>query len=141
MNTNPNHPNHSGPVAPRVRRGMTLMEVMIAMVLLTSVILALGGFTAKFAQASSQARLTIGANELAGLTLDKVRTAPTYSSIDLLADSVKVTRDLTDYTVVTKVRRVGGSPADSMDYRLMTVTVTHPALKKKVYKTTAVAVF
>ena len=124
-----------------IRRGLTLAEVMVAMVLLTSVILALGAFTAKFAMASSQARLTINANELAGQKLDQVRTQPTYSSIDLLADSVKVTRDYTDFTVVTKVRHVGGTPADSMDYRIMSVAVTHPAMKKRVYKSTAVAAF
>jgi hypothetical protein len=59
----------------------------------------------------------------------------------LLADSVKVTRDYTDFAVVTKVKRIGGTPADSTDYKLMTVTVTHPALKKAVMKTTALAAF
>ncbi|MEO8563679.1 MAG: prepilin-type N-terminal cleavage/methylation domain-containing protein [bacterium] len=127
--------------ARRARRGMTLAEVMVAMMLLTTVMLALGAFTARFAMANSQARLMVSANEIAGTKLDAIHTQPTYPAIDLLADSVKVTRDYTDFTVVTKVLRVGGTPADSTDYRVMTVTVTHPALKKAVMKTTALAAF
>jgi prepilin-type N-terminal cleavage/methylation domain-containing protein len=125
----------------RVRRGMTLAEVMVAMMLLTTVMLALGAFTARFAMANGQARLMVTANEIAGTKLDAIHTQPTYAAIDLLADSVKITRDYTDFTIVTKVKRVGGTPADSTDYKLMTVIVTHPALKKSVMKTTALADF
>jgi len=125
----------------RPRRGLTLAEVMVAMMLLTTVMLALGAFTARFAMANGQARLTITANEIAGTKLDRIRTTPSYAAIDLLADSVKVTKDFTDFSMVTKVKRVGGTPADSTDYRLMTVIVSHPAMKKQVMKTTALAAF
>lgn len=120
---------------------MTLVEVMVAMLLLTTVILGLGVFTARFAMANGQARLIVAANEIAGQRLDAIRTQPTYASIDLLSDSVKVSRDFTDYSVVTRVRRVGGTPIDSVDYRLMTVIVTNPSMKKTVMKTTALAAF
>jgi len=115
--------------------------VMVAMMLLTTVMLALGAFTARFAMANGQARLVVAANEIAGTKLDAIHTSQTYPSIDLLADSVQVKRDYTTFTVVTKVKRVGGTPTDSTDYRLMTVTVTHPAMKKQVMKTTAIAAF
>jgi Tfp pilus assembly protein PilV len=120
---------------------MTLAEVMVAMMLLTTVMLALGAFTARFAMANGQARLIVAANEIAGTKLDAIHTQPTYVAIDALADSVLVRRDYTDFTVVTKVKRIGGTPSDSTDYRLMTVTVTHPAMKKSVMKTTAMAAF
>lgn len=125
----------------RGRRGMTLVEVVVAMLLLTTVVLALGNFTARFAIASGQARLVIAANEIATMRLDAIRTQPTYSSIDLLADSVKVTRDFTDFGMRTTVLRVGGAPTDSVDYRLVTVSVTHPSMRRTVSKTTAVAAF
>ena len=47
----------------RRRAGMTLVEVIVAMMLLVGVLFGLGGFMTKFAQASGQARLTITANE------------------------------------------------------------------------------
>jgi len=127
--------------AHRPRGGMTLAEVMVAMMLLVTVMLALGAFTARFAMANGQARLTIAANEIAGTKLDAIHTSSSYPAIDLLSDSVTVKRDYTDFTVVTRVKHVGGMPTDSTDYRLMTVTVTHPAMKRPVMKTTAVAAF
>ena len=125
----------------RRRAGMTLVEVIVAMMLLVGVLFGLGGFMTKFAQASGQARLTITANELAATRLDAVRTQPTYSAIALLAGSTTVDADLTKYTVATAVRRVGGAVTDSLDYNVVTVTVTHPSMRKPVSKTTAVAAY
>ena len=58
------------------KKGMTLVEVIVAMMLLVGVVLVLGGFSAKFAQASNQAHLIVLANELAATRLDAVRQQP-----------------------------------------------------------------
>ena len=124
------------------KKGMTLVEVIVAMMLLVGVVLVLGGFSAKFAQASNQAHLIVLANELAATRLDAVRQQPTYVAIDTLIhlnDSVKA--DFSWYHMKTQVVRIGGAVTDSVDYKLVTVTVTHPAMKKIVTKTTAVAAF
>lgn len=128
------------------RRGMTLLEVILAVIILSGVLLVLGGFSAKFAQANGQAHLVITANEIASARLDEIRTQPTYASIDTLAtptngaDSVQ--KDNTTFLRVTKIRHVGGTAAtDSVDYRLMTVIVTHPSMTRTVSKTTAIAAF
>lgn len=135
--------DYAEPGAPMVRSraGMSLVEVMVALLLLTTVILGLGRFTAQFAIAAGQTRLTIAANEIAAARLDAIRTQPTYAAVGALVESTTVKRDYTTFTRVTRVRRVGGQPTDSVDYRLVTVRVTHPALRKLVYKTTAVAAF
>ena len=131
--------------ARRPRRGMTLIEVVVAMMILTGVLLVLGAFSAKFAQAAGQARLVITANEIAVSRMDEVRTQPTYSSIDLLKTAATgdiVMADSTRFVRVTSVMRIGGTaPTDSVDYKLLTVTVTHPSMKKTVTKTTAMAAF
>ena len=131
--------------ARRPRRGMTLIEVVVAMMILTGVLLVLGAFSAKFAQAAGQARLVITANEIAVSRMDEVRTQPTYSSIDLLKTAATgdiVMADSTRFVRVTSVTRIGGTaPTDSVDYKLLTVTVTHPSMKKTVTKTTAMAAF
>lgn len=123
------------------RRGLTLVEIIVAMTILVGVLFTLGGFTMKYAQASAQARLTITANELAAQRLDAVRTQPSYSAIALLASTTTVKADYTTYGMTTTVRRVGGAVTDSVDYQLVTVTVTHPAMRKPVAKTTAIAAF
>jgi prepilin-type N-terminal cleavage/methylation domain-containing protein len=134
------------PGAARARRGMTLVEVVVAIIILAGVLLVLGGFSAKFAQANSQAHLVITANEIAAQRLDEVRTQPTYASIDLLATPAAAPdtaqRDNTTFYRSTRVRRVGGTaPTDSVDYKLLTVIVTHPSMTKPVTKTTAIAAF
>ena len=124
------------------KKGMTLVEVIVAMMLLVGVVLVLGGFSAKFAQASNQAHLMVLANEMAATRLDAVRQQPNYVAIDTLVhlkDSVKA--DVSWYYVKTQVVRIGGGVTDSVDYKLVTVTVTHPAMRKIVTKTTAVAAF
>ena len=131
----------SSGVARSARRGMSLIEVMVAMMILTGVLLALGGFTAKYAQASGQAQFVITANELASQRLDAVRTQPSYSAINLLAGSTTTKADFRFYTVSTQVKQIGGAVTDSIDYKLVTVIVTHPSMRKPVTKTTAVAAF
>jgi type II secretory pathway pseudopilin PulG len=121
------------------RKGMTLVEVVVALLILTGVVLVLGGFSAKFAQASSQAHLVISANEAAATRLDAVRQQPTYASLDTMAHTDTITSDFTKYVMKTQVVRIGGAVTDSVDYRIVTVTVTHPAMKKVVAKTLAVA--
>ena len=123
------------------RRGMTLVEIIVAMVLLTGVVLVLGGFTAKFAQANSQVHLLIAANEIAAQRLDAVRQQPTYGAVDLLKDSSTINYDFQNYIRQTVVRRVGGGTTDSVDYKLITVTVKAPGMRKIVSKSTAVAAF
>lgn len=124
------------------RSGMSLVEVVVAMMLLVGVVLVLGGFSAKFAQATSQAHLIIIANEIASTRLDAVRQQPNYAAVDsLVGTDVGVSADFSAYTVRTQMVRIGGAPADSVDYKLVTVTVTHPGMRKIVTKTTAVAAF
>jgi type II secretory pathway pseudopilin PulG len=121
---------------------MTLAEVVVAMLLLVGVLLVLGGFSAKFAQAAAQAHFVVSANELAATRLDAVRQQPTYAAIDsLVGTTLGVKSDFASYTVKTQMIRVGGNAADTVDYKILTVTVTHPAMKKIVSKTTAVAAF
>lgn len=128
---------------PRFRRrsGMSLVEVIVAMMLLVGVVLVLGGFSAQFARATAQAHLVVLANELAAARLDAVRQQPSYAALDSLAKTDTVKADFSQYAVRTQLLRIGGGVTDSVDYKLVTVTVTHPAMKQTVRKTTAVAAF
>lgn len=121
---------------------MTLVEIVVALVILSSVLLTLGGFTLRFAQASGQAHFALTANEIAAARLDAVRNQATYSGVDTLVQSNDSTRaDNVWYHLRTQVARVGGAVTDSVDYKLVTVTVWAPQLRRAVVKTTAVASF
>ena len=123
------------------RRGMTLVEVIVAMLLLVGVVLVLGGFSTQFAQATNQAHMIVLANELAATRLDAARQQPTYAAVDTLARTDSAKADYAFYTIRTQVQAIGGGITDSVAYKLVTVTVTHPAMRKTVSKTTAVAAF
>ena len=123
------------------RSGMSLVEVIVAMMLLVGVVLVLGGFSAQFARATAQAHLIVLANELAATRLDAVRQQPTYAALDSLVRTDTVKADFSAYAVRTQMVRINTGISDTVDYKLVTVTVTHPAMKKVVSKTTAVAAF
>ena len=120
---------------------MSLVEVIVAIIILTGVVLVLGAFSAQFAQASGQAHLVVNANELAATRLDAVRQQPTYAAIDTLVRTDSVKSDFTYYTVRTQMVHIGGAVTDSVDYKMVTVTVTHPQMKRTIVKSTAVAAF
>lgn len=121
---------------------MTLVEVIVAMLILTGVVLTLGTFSARFAQANGQAHLVMTANDIAVARLDDTRTQPTYASLNLLATTDTVAADNTKFVRVTRVKQYGSElPPDSINYKLITVIVTHIAMRKAVSKTTAVAAF
>jgi type II secretory pathway pseudopilin PulG len=134
-----------GPKGPaRTRKGMSLVEIVVAMMILVGVVLALGGFSLKFSQASNQAHLVINANEIAATQLDAIRMQQqNYASIDsTLVGTSTVKNDFTTFTVRTDIKRMGGNAAkDTVDYKFITVTVTHPSMTKKVIKSTAVAAY
>jgi prepilin-type N-terminal cleavage/methylation domain-containing protein len=126
--------------ARRMRRGMTLIEVIMAMAILVGVILVLGGFSFKFARATGQAHLVITANEIAASQIDAVKQQQSYDKVDLLKGDAVIYKDFTTFNVHTDVLQVGGSTA-TQDYRYVTVTVKHPSMTKVISKTTAIAAF
>jgi prepilin-type N-terminal cleavage/methylation domain-containing protein len=124
-----------------MRRGMSLVEVIMAMAILVGVILVLGGFSFKFARATGQAHLVITANEIAAARLDMVKQQQTYDAVGLLGpkDSV-VYQNFTSFQLHTDVLQIGG-PAATQDFRYVTVTVKHPSMTKVISKSTAIAAF
>jgi prepilin-type N-terminal cleavage/methylation domain-containing protein len=127
--------------AMRPRRGMTLVEVMVSLVLLAGVALGMAGFVAGFARSSrgSDARLT--ASDLAAERLDDVKRAAVYDSIEAVyAKTESTIPGHAGFTRTTVVGRVGGA-ADSLDYKIVTVTVSGPGLDTPVKKSTGISAF
>ena len=129
------------PRAARQRRdGFSLVEVIVAILLLSGVLLVLGGFSFKFARATGQAHLVITANEIAATRMDQVKQAKTYDAVDLLGVDTTVTKDFTNFQVHTVVLHQGSATV-TQDLRYVTVTVSHPSMTRAVTKTTAIAAF
>ena len=123
------------------RTGFTLVEVVVASVILTAALLAMAGFTVKYQQSDSKARMLSRAQQLANERLERVRTATPYSAIDTMASTESALNTAPGFSRVTQVSRIGGTAADTVDYKVVTVRVELPGGRGAVAKTSFVGAF
>lgn len=124
------------------RDGMTLIEVLVALTIMSVVMLAMGNFTANFARTVSEAGNKSTASDLVADRLETVKASGRYDLIETTYQGTE-TNPLghVGFTRKTQVQRVGGSPADSVDYKVITVEVSAPRLTAPVRKSTVISSF
>lgn len=120
---------------------MTLMEVMIAVTILTTALIGMGNFMGRFSHQTKVAALQQRAIDLATDRIDSVKRAPTYGSIDSMAVTEIIHTDSANYSRQTLVLHVGGGATDTLDYRTITVQVTAPSVATPIRKTTIIGAF
>jgi prepilin-type N-terminal cleavage/methylation domain-containing protein len=123
------------------RAGFTLVEVIVASLIMTATLLTMAGFTVRYQQIDTSARLVIRAQQAANERLERVRTAQPYLSLDTMATTESSPDGFTGFTRVTNVTHIGGSSADTVDFRVVTVTVTTPGIPKTIKKSSTVGAF
>jgi prepilin-type N-terminal cleavage/methylation domain-containing protein len=126
----------------KANKGMTLVEVIVAIGLLGGVLFGMSAFSLKLAQASTVARIRATAGQLISDRLEQIKGAPRYSVVESLYVATETDASgFKGYTRQTWVRRVGGQPTDTIDYKLVTVEVRNAKLPKPMRKTTAIPPF
>jgi prepilin-type N-terminal cleavage/methylation domain-containing protein len=125
----------------RVRRGMTLIETMVAITILATALIGLGDFMGHFAHATKVASLQQRALDLATDRIDSVKHVDNYAAIDSMAGTQTIAADSSTYSLETIVDHVGGGPTDTLDYRVVTVAVTPPTSTTPIRKTTIISAF
>jgi prepilin-type N-terminal cleavage/methylation domain-containing protein len=125
----------------RNRGGFTLIEVIVAAVILSTALLAMAGFTVRYQQTESKVRQFSKAQELASARLETVRSAVPYASLDTMERTESTIAGYPGYTRITVVSRIGGAPTDTVDYRAVTVKVLTPGSTQYVTKSSMVAAF
>ena len=129
----------------RARRGMTLIEVMIAIVILSGAMLGLAKFGGQFEHTTATAGDMSLASDLAAARIEQVKTFSVYATIVSTYNNITETY-ATDpvyngFSRVTKATRCAGCPTASNDYVTVTVTVSGRSLVAPISKTTIIAVF
>lgn len=128
--------------APRrspARRGFALLEVVIALGVLAAALLSLASFGQRFAFGASRGAIRLSASDLATERLETARTQATYAALDTLARTELSVTGYPGFRRITVVRR---TTTPALEYRTVTVLVTHPALAgDTVRKTTIVGSF
>ena len=122
----------------RKRSGMTLIEVMIALVILTGALLGMGKFITSFSHATSDGALSSVASDLVLDRLETIKGSNSYALLDSYNATELAIPGFTGYKRVTQVTRTLNATAD---YKAVTVTVSNPGLNTPVKKSTIIAAF
>jgi prepilin-type N-terminal cleavage/methylation domain-containing protein len=122
-----------------VPRGFTLVEVMVALVILAVAILGMATLTSGLVRTTAVGDLTAAAIQLAEDRIEEVRIEPVYARIDSLYAGVETGfPTLPGFTRTTEIVRYGG-PGQRYDYKKITVKVQGPGLPAPVVRSVTVA--
>ena len=123
------------------QRGMTLVEIIIALTILAVVLLGMGQFAFNFTRVERQSEARTIAVNLADQRLSEIRSSPNYSGMEAnYAGTESSIAGFAGYQRVTAITHTGGPrPANTNDFKTITVTVTSQGLKAPVTKTVVVA--
>jgi prepilin-type N-terminal cleavage/methylation domain-containing protein len=129
----------------RARCGMTLVEVMIAIVILSGAMLGLAKFGGQFEHTTATASDMGLASDLATARVEQVKAYRIYNSIVATYNNITETYAgspvYSGFTRVTKATRCALCPTAANDYITVTVTVSGRSLVAPISKTTIIAVF
>jgi prepilin-type N-terminal cleavage/methylation domain-containing protein len=123
------------------RAGFTLVEVMVASVILSAALLAMAGFTVRYQQVDSNVRLMGKARQAANERLEQVRGMTPYLALDTMAATESSLPNMPGFSRTTVITRIGGGTSDTVDYKIVTVSVQPPGGSNGVKKTTIVGAF
>ncbi len=121
------------------RRGFTLIEVMIALVILVLVVLGMATSTGRFMRVVAESDMQVAAIQLADDRIQTVLMDPNYGGIDTTyAGSESSFPTLTGFVRTTVVMQVGGV-GQTTNHKRIVVTVTGPGLSNPVKRSATVA--
>jgi prepilin-type N-terminal cleavage/methylation domain-containing protein len=121
------------------RRGFTLIEVMLAVVLLTIVLAGIARYTAQYLHAVSTSTTRIAAAEIARERIGLIDMDPSYTTLSAVWGGTQTGfPGYPNMTRVTTVQRITGT-APARDYTVVTVQVTEPSIGTPIDVTTVVA--
>lgn len=121
-----------------VRRGISLLEVMVALTILGTSLIGMAEYGRRFARTNANASMLNSALDLASARVERVKAERNYTSMDTLA---RTETTISGYANFKRVTSITQTLTSQYAYKTVTVTVTHPAMPGAVKKTTAIARF
>jgi Tfp pilus assembly protein PilV len=124
---------------------MTLIEVMIAIVIMSGAMLGLAKFGGQFEHTTATSADLSLASDLATLKIEQIKAYRVYTSIVATYNNITETfvgdPVYSGFTRRTVATRCTGCPTTTNDYITVTVTATGRTLVSPIAKTTIIAVF
>jgi prepilin-type N-terminal cleavage/methylation domain-containing protein len=122
----------------RVRRGMTILEVVVALSILTVSLIGTAEYGRRYTRSNTNSQVLNQAIDLATARIERVKAERNYTSMDTLGVTETV---IVGYPKFTRVTTIVQTLTGALDYKTVTVKVIHSSLPAVVKKTTAVALF
>ncbi len=122
---------------PSSTRGFTLIEVMIALVILTGIVLSIGQGTARYLSTITRSRIRIQSAAVADAQIAAMRVAPDYATLTATFGGTLNGVPFVNYSRVTTAVRTGAGT--TADRTRVIVTVTGPQLATPVVRYTTIA--
>ena len=124
-----------------VRRGFTLVEVLVALVLISGVALTMGAAVARLSSSAARDGQALRAVELARERVVRVASDPAYARLETRYNGTETAADLEGFTRTTTIQRIlqnqGGGLV--LDYKMIDVQVTGPGVTGAVTRRAVVA--
>jgi Tfp pilus assembly protein PilV len=117
---------------------MSLLEVMMALSILAVSLIGMAEYGRRLSRTNANASLLNRSLDLAQQRVERVKAERNYTSMDTLAVTETVIPLYPSFRRVTTITRTNNS---QVDYKTVTVTITHPSMPTAVKKTTAIARF
>lgn len=122
----------------RVRRGMSVLEVVVALSILGTALIGMAEYGRRYSKSNANASLLNQAVDLATARVERVKAERNYTSMDTLAVTETSLAGYTNFKRQTVITR---TLTAQLDYKTVTVIITHPSLTGSVRKTSAVSRF
>ena len=122
---------------PTARAGFTLVEVVIALGILSGIVLLMAPAAQRYVSVATRSRREIQAAAIADAELAQIRVYPTYDSLRVRFDSTKNDVPFPGWMRTTSVVRTGANT--TADITRITVTVTGPGLAQPIKRILTVA--
>ena len=125
--------------AMRARKGLTLIETLIALTILTGAMLGMGMFVSRLSHTSGTGYEMSMAGDLAVARLEAIKAYPVYSTLE--ATFVRTETGIAEYPGFTRQTYITHTSTSRADYKTVTVVVTAAALSNPMKKTSIIAAF
>jgi prepilin-type N-terminal cleavage/methylation domain-containing protein len=120
------------------RRGISLLEVMVALTILGTALIGMAEYGRRYARTNANSAMLNNALDLASARVERVKSERNYTSMDTLATTES---SIAGYPSYIRQTQIVQTLSAQYNYKTVTVTVTHPAMPTPVKKTTAIARF
>jgi Tfp pilus assembly protein PilV len=123
----------------RARTGLTLIETMIALAILTGAMLGMGTFVSRLSHTSGNGYVQSEAGDLAVARVEQIKAYPSYSNLETMF--VATEASLPGYPGFARQTYITHTSNSTTDYKTVTVVVTAPTLTTPMKKTSIISAY